>query len=105
MKLRYEIEGSTLLMECKGKTTDAKSFIEFKKTLSNTLLANPQIKTIGITFDTFPLSTQILGLILKYINIDAYPIHIITSNYACFKTFEDLKLVEKFDVKYQKDEI
>lgn len=103
MKLEYQIsEDNEIRISCTGKFKIQRDWIAFKDYLCSILEKHKEVKQIIFCFDQPKIDLSILGLLLKYINVDGYEIQILVLHYSCFRMLEDLLLLEKFNVKYQK---
>lgn len=102
MRLHHTLEEGIIRITCADKFRAQRDWINFKDYLSSTLAQNSDIKRVTISFEQPKIDLSILGLLLKYINIDGYEIHLLILHYSCFRALEELLLLEKFNVKYQK---
>lgn len=102
MRLSYTLEEEAIKISCTGKFRAQKDWTAFKDYFYSTLAENLGYKQVVISFEQPKIDLNILGLLLKYINIDGYEIHLLVLHYSCFRMLEDLLLLEKFNVKYQK---
>lgn len=102
MKIEAQLlEDNQIKIICTGKYSQYDRG-KFKNFFCSTLIQYPQSKSVIISFDQPSIDMSILGLLIKFIKIDGYEIHLLVLHYSCFRMLEDLYLLEKFNVKYQK---
>lgn len=103
MKMESQLlEDNQIKITCTGKYKPQRDRMAFKNFFCSTLSQTPNSKSVVVSFEQPNIDMNILGLLLKYIQIDGYEIHLLVLHYSCFRMLEDLYLVEKFNVKYQK---
>lgn len=102
MKLHHILDEGVIKISCIGKFRAQRDWMTFKDYFCSTLAKNKASKQVVISFEQPKIDLSILGLLLKYINIDGYEIHLLVLHYSCFRMLEELLLLEKFNVKYQK---
>ncbi|HIY43800.1 MAG TPA: hypothetical protein IAA23_02055 [Candidatus Helicobacter avistercoris] len=103
MRLEYHLpEDGGIKISCTGKFRVQRDWMTFKDYFCSTLEEHPECKQITISFEQPKINLSVLGLLLKYINVDGYEIQLLVLHYSCFRMLEDMLLLEKFNVKYQK---
>lgn len=103
MKMEYHLpEEGGIKISCTGKIRSQKDWMSFRDYFCATLEEHKEQKQVIISFEQPKIDLGILGLLLKYINIDRYEIQLLVLHYSCFRMLEDMLLLEKFNVKYQK---
>lgn len=103
MKLEAQLlEDNQIKIVCTGKYKPQRDRMGFKNFFCSTLAQHPQSKSVAVSFEQPNIDMSLLGLLLKFIKIDGYEIHLLVLHYSCFRMLEDLYLLEKFNVKYQK---
>ena len=97
MKISTVIESGKISFICQGKVTN---FLSFKTNILSTLKAHPHIHELTFSFNTHPIALNVLGFLLTLTK--SHSIQILLLNYSSFRHLEDLYLLEKFNIKYQK---
>lgn len=100
MKVNVSVEEEKIHFVCKGKFKNAREFLDLKEVIFSELAKNPTIQDLIFSFDTFPIDLSLLGVLLLLNR--KYKIQIFVTNYSNFKMLEDLLLLEKFNIRYEK---
>lgn len=98
MKISTAIEAEKIHFICQGKMTN---FLSFKREILNTIRNHKQGFELVFSFGTHPIHPNILGFLL--ILSKQYSIEVLLSNFTSFRQLKELYLLEKLNIKYQKD--
>lgn len=103
MKIDTLFQDEKLIFVCKGKIKNQQNLSSIKKTIFTHIKKHSSLQSLVFVFETFPIDLSMLGLLLTLSNTKGYNVEILISNYSNYRMLEDLHLLQKFNVKYQKE--
>lgn len=100
MKFQVLFEEDKIHFVCRGKSKNAREFLLLKQAIFSELAKNPSIKDLIFSLDTSPIDLNLLGILLLLCR--THKVQILIAHYSNFRMLEDLFLLEKFNVRYEK---
>lgn len=100
MKMHISFEEDKIHFICKGKIKNSREFLSFKQSVFAEITKYPETQLLVFSLDVAPIDLNLLGLLLLVSK--THKIQILITQYSNFRMLEDLFLLEKFNVKYEK---
>lgn len=100
MKFHILTEEEKIHFVCKGKIKNNREFLDLKQAIFSEIAKNPSHQSFIFSLDISPIDLNLLGILLLLSK--THKIQILITNYSNFRMLEDLFLLEKFNVKYEK---
>lgn len=86
---------------CKGKIKGSRELLDLKQAIFSEIAKSPLPQSFIFSLDTSPIDLNLLGVLLLLSK--THKVQILITHYSNFRMLEDLFLLEKFSVKYEKE--
>lgn len=101
MKFHILFEEENIHFICKGKIKNSRELLELKQAIFSEIAKSPSPQSFIFSLDASPIDFNLLGFLLLLSK--THKIQILITNYSNFRMLEDLFLLEKFNVRYEKE--